>query len=344
MIRARGVRPRSSARLLGADRDQGRAVDDARRVAGVVDVVDPLDPVVLLERHVVEARVGADAGEAGLEPGQALGAGVGTDRLVVVEHGQAVQVLDRDDGVGEVAVGPRLGGTVVRLGGVRVDVVAAPALDRRDQVGADALGHEAGLERGRRVGGPGATVGAHGHPAHRLDAAGEDQVLEAAADPGRRLVDGLEAGGAETVELHARHGVGVAGLERGGLGDVATLLTDRRHHAEDDVVDASRVEGGVADLDLVEETDDEVDRLHLVQRARCLALAAGRPNVVVHECFSHDVLLRWGLCKCEPVRSIVTLLLSPSRSRVLWCTSRSRTADERGEPWTTRASTPCGSC
>ena len=33
-----------------------------------------------------------------------------------------------------------------------------------------------------RVGGPGAAVGAHRHPAHRLDAAGEDQVLEAAAD------------------------------------------------------------------------------------------------------------------------------------------------------------------
>ena len=97
------------------------------------------------------------------------------------------------DGVGEVAVGPRLGGAVVGLGGVRVDVVAGPALEGGDQVGADALRHEAGRERGGRVGRPGAAVGAHRHPAHRLDAAGEDQVLEAAADPGRGLVDGLQA-------------------------------------------------------------------------------------------------------------------------------------------------------
>ena len=149
-------------------------------------------------------------GEARLEPGQPLGRGVGPDQLVVVEHGHAVEVLDRDDRVGEVAVGPRLGGAVVGLGGERVDVVAGPALDGGDQVGADALRHEAGRERGRRVGRPGAAVGAHRHPAHRLDAAGEDQVLEAAADPGRGLVDGLETGGAEAVELDAGHGLRAA--------------------------------------------------------------------------------------------------------------------------------------
>ena len=105
--------------------------------------------------------------------------------------------------VGEVAVGPRLGGPVVRLRGVRVDVGAGPALEGGDQVGADALRDEAGRERGGRVHRPRAAVGAHRHPAHRLDAAGEDQVLEAGADPHRGLVDGLEAGGAEAVELDA---------------------------------------------------------------------------------------------------------------------------------------------
>ena len=102
------------------------------------------------------------------------------------------------------------------------------------------------VERGGRVGRPGAAVGAHRHPAHRLDAAGEDQVLEAAADAGRGLVDRLEAGGAEAVELHAGDGLGVAGRERRGLGDVAALLADRRDDAEHDVVDAARVERRVA--------------------------------------------------------------------------------------------------
>ena len=44
----------------------------------------------------------------------------------------------------------RLAGAGLRLGGVGVDVVAAEALDRRDQVGADALRHEAGARRRSR--------------------------------------------------------------------------------------------------------------------------------------------------------------------------------------------------
>ena len=66
-MRARGVRPYALADRRVADGHQRGAVDDARRVAGVVDVVDLLDPVVLLQRHGVEAALLADVGEAGLE-------------------------------------------------------------------------------------------------------------------------------------------------------------------------------------------------------------------------------------------------------------------------------------
>ena len=113
------------------------------------------------------------------------------------------------------------------------------------------------------------------------------------ADPRRGLVDGLEAGGAEAVQLHAGHGLGVAGRERGGLGDVAALLTDRRDHTQHDVVDAVDVERRVAGLDLVEEPDDEVDRLHLVEPTDRLALAARRTEVVVDECFLGCLLGCW---------------------------------------------------
>ena len=153
MIRARGVRPRSLPTCSLPMAIERGAVDDAGAVAGVVDVVDPLDPVVLLQRHGVEAGLVADAGEGRLQPGQALDGRLGLDELVVVEHGHAVDVLDRHDRAGEAAVGPGLRGAVVGLDGEGVDVLAGEALDGGDQVGADALRHE----RGARTRSPGRT-------------------------------------------------------------------------------------------------------------------------------------------------------------------------------------------
>ena len=64
------------AELLGADQDGGRAVDDARRIAGMVDVVDLLDLGIALLRHRVEARHHLALHlEAGLERGQRLHGG-----------------------------------------------------------------------------------------------------------------------------------------------------------------------------------------------------------------------------------------------------------------------------
>ena len=54
----------------------------------MVDVVDLLDPVVLLQRHRVEAAQVADLRERRLEPGEALDRGAGADELVVLEDGQ----------------------------------------------------------------------------------------------------------------------------------------------------------------------------------------------------------------------------------------------------------------
>ena len=181
------------ADLLAADGTSGGAVDDARGVAGVVDVVDPLDPVVLLERDRVEAALLADAGEARLERGEASRRSCSGrmnsswSRMV-----RPLRSLHRDDRAGEVAVGPRLGGARLRLRGVRVDVGAAPALERRDQVGADALRHEVGGERGRRV-------HAHAPPSEPIGTRLIDSTPPARirssqprADPLRGLVDGLE--------------------------------------------------------------------------------------------------------------------------------------------------------
>src|SRR5699024_2254279 len=160
--------------------------------------------------------------------------------------------------------------------------------DGGDQVGADALRDEVGGERGLGVHRPGTAVGGHRHPAHRLDSAGEDQVLPTGADALRGLVYRFETRRAEAVQLHTGDRVGQARCECGGLGDVASLIADRAHAAEDEILDLLGVEPWVAVLDLAEQTGDEADRLHLVQRPGLLTATAWGANRIVDVRLGHD--------------------------------------------------------
>ena len=94
-------------------------------------------------------------------------------------------------------------------------------------------------------------------------------------------------GGAEAVDLHARHLLAVAGLERDGAGDVGAGLADRIDAAEDDVLDQLRIEL-VAVLDGAQGLRAELDRRDLVERAVGLALAARRADMIVDEGVSHS--------------------------------------------------------
>ena len=245
-MRARGVRPRSLpiCSLPIASSDAPSTMPE--ELPGVWTWSIALDPVVLLQRDGVEAAVLAHHRERRLEARERLDGRAGADELVVVEHDVVVEVEHRDDRLGEAALGLRGRGALLRADGVGVDVVAGEALDGRDQVRADALRDEARVVVGLRVHRPGAAVGAHRHARHRLDAAGEDEVLPAGGDLLGGDVDGLEARGAEAVELDAGDGVRQAGLDRGGLGDVRALVADRRDAAEDDVVDPVGIEAPVA--------------------------------------------------------------------------------------------------
>jgi hypothetical protein len=279
--RARGE-PVAVADLLGADGDEGGAVHDAGGVARVVDVVDLLHPVVLLQRHGVEAAEFADVGEGGLELREGVGGGAGPQVLVVVEDGEAGAVLHRHDGPLEAALLPRRGRPLLGEGRVLVDVAAGEALDGGDQVGADALRDEVGGEVGHRVVEPGAAVRGHRHPGHGLDAPREDQVLPAGTDLHGRHVDGLQTRGTEAVLLDAGHRVGESGGDGGDAGDVGALVADRSDDAEDDVVDGGRVEVGEPGADLVDEADDQVDGLRAVQGSVRLAASARGADRVVH--------------------------------------------------------------
>src|SRR5699024_1387903 len=154
---------------------------------------------------------------------------------------------------------------------------------------ADALGHEVGVEVRRRVLCPGAAVGSQRHTRHGLDAAGEDEVLESAADLLCREVDGLETRSAEPVDLDACDGLVEPGHEGGRASDVAALLTDRGHDTEHEGVDGFVIEFGVALAHGVDEPGHEVDGFDAVERTVAV-LAAWGAHRVIDERFAHVFL------------------------------------------------------
>ena len=75
-----------------------------------------------------------------------------------------------------------------------------------------------------------------------FDAAADRHVVLAGHDLGRGEIHRVEAGGAEAVDLHARHLVAVARHDRRDARDVAARLADRIDAAEHHVVDQRRIE------------------------------------------------------------------------------------------------------
>ena len=103
----------------------------------------------------------------------------------------------------EVAAVPRLRRPLLALDREGIDVGARETVLRRDEVGRDALRHEIGGDGDGGVDRPGAARRADADPAHRLDAAGDDEVVVAGLDRGRGDVDRVEPGGAVAVDLRS---------------------------------------------------------------------------------------------------------------------------------------------
>ena len=210
-MRARGLRPAADACLLRADEHRRRAIDDAGGIAGMMHVIDILDLGMRRDRDRVEAAHLAHHHEGGLERGERLHVGRRAHVLVLGEKRDAVHVLHRRDRFREPALVPRLGGAPLALDRISIDIIAREAVFRRDEIGRDALRHEIGFDRDRRIDGPGAARSADADPAHGFDAAPDRHLMLAGHDLGRREIHRIEAGGAKAVDLHAGHPVAEIG-------------------------------------------------------------------------------------------------------------------------------------
>ena len=171
----------------------------------------------------------------------------------------------------------RPGGPLLALRAEGVHVLAGDAPLLGDQLGGDALGHEAAL-----VGVAGADLGAervaelavghrrpHRHTGHHLDAGGDDDVVGAGDHALGGEVGGLLARPALAVDGGARDVLGPAGGEHGVAGDVHALLADLHHAAHDDVVDDRRVDAGAVD-ERLQRLGGEVDRVPVLELAVAL--------------------------------------------------------------------------
>jgi|GEM_PF-2891026 len=210
--------------------------------------------------------------------------------LVLGKDGQAVDVLDRHHRLVEPALVPGLRRALLALHRIGVDVVAREAVFGRDQIGRDALRHEIGGHRHRGIHRPGAAGRADADAAHRFRAAADHELMLAGHDLGRGEVHGIEAGGAEAADLHARHLLAEAGVQRRETGDVGPGLADWIDHAEHHVVDGI-LRQIVALLERLQRHRGERQRGDLVERAIGLAAAARGTNVIVDVCLRHDALL-----------------------------------------------------
>ena len=160
------------------------------------------------------------------------------------------------------------------------------ALQRGNQIRANALWHKGRGRVGFGVHGPGAAVGANWHAAHALHATGDHQVFPAGAHFLGRHVHGFQAGGAKAVDLHARAGEIPACFQRGHLGNHRALLPHGRDHAHDHIVYFGRVEV-IAALQLAQHARQQVDGLYLIQAAVFFSFAARGADGIKHKCFSH---------------------------------------------------------
>ena len=96
--------------------------------------------------------------------------------------------------------------------------------------------HEAGVQVGGRVRGPGTAIGTHGDTGHAFNTAGNHQVFPPGTNLHRRQVDGLKARRTEAVQGDTGYNFVPVRSQGGGFGNIRTLIANGGHAAHNDVV------------------------------------------------------------------------------------------------------------
>ena len=262
------------------EQQRRRTVDDAGRIAGVVDEVDLEIGIFLQDQFAERQAVGVERNigellEGGLERREAFGRGLRPREFLAVERDRAVVIVHGDEALFEVTGLDRGVGAALALQGKGVDIGAGDALHRGDGVGADALiglrmhGAQvqvAGVEQRRAV--LGAAAARH---RHHLGAAGDDEIGHAGHDGRGREVHRGYARAAETIQRHAARAHVVAGVEGRHTAKIAALRAALRAGAPDHVIDFRGVDAGAFGERL---QDGRTQALRMDLRQRALGMFA----------------------------------------------------------------------
>ena len=185
---------------------------------------------------------------------------------------------DRDQLVVEEPVLGGAGRFFMAGGGELVELGAREAPLRGDQFGADALWHQAfGVAPGHVLAERVAARqyrAAHRNAAHRLHAAGDDEVVSAGEHALGGEADGLLAAATLAVDGDAGNRFWESGAQQCIARDVDRLVADLGDGTGDNVVDLYRVHA-CARYQFAQAMGQQVGGQHVVQRAASLAFADG---------------------------------------------------------------------
>ncbi len=276
--------------------ERRRAVHDAGRIAGMMDVPD-LEVGIFLQDQFAEGqsvRVERHVGklfEGRLQRGQAFGRRAGARKLLPIERNRAVVVVDGHEALREMPALDRGVGPLLAFQCQRVDIGARNALHGRDGIGADALiglrmqgaqMHIAGVEQRRPVLGTAAVR--HGH---HFGAAGHHEIGHAREDGRSGEIDRGDPRSAEAVQRDAAAAHVIAGIERRHPAEIAALRPALRAGAPDHVVDLGGVDV-VARRQRLQHGRAQALRMDLRQRALGIfADAARRADGIDDPGFGH---------------------------------------------------------